>query len=168
MEMRRPDSPESVAGVLARLVVPRMSLREGYVCLSMLCTARARGSQRPRHVPALRVDAIAFTPARKDALRREQRRRSFGLRREDRLLLYVGRLSADKCVDALIDALRDPRLERVHMVLAGDGPLRPALEAEGAAACPGRIHFVGTVRDHAALADLMSDADVFVHPGPRG
>lgn len=122
---------------------------------------------RPRYVLPMGVDGITFTPARRHALRREQQRRTLGLGREDAFLLYAGRLSAEKHVDLLVDVMRELRLVRAHMIIAGDGPLRPVLEARAAVACPGRMHFIGTVRDRAALADLMTDADLFVHPNPR-
>ncbi len=76
-----------------------------------------------------------------------------------RHVLYAGRLTTEKGVDLLADAFlaarrRDPRL---HLVLAGDGPERGALERRlGDAAT-----FLGWVRG-GRLADVYANADVFL------
>jgi len=76
-------------------------------------------------------------------------------------VLFVGRLRHYKGVRHLIDAL-------VHvdgfLVIAGDGPLRPELEARVAAKGLGdRVFFLGEVED-ATLWRLYKAADVFVLP----
>ena len=45
------------------------------------------------------------------------------------MMLYVGRLSAEKGVDQLVDAWERVGPTGLKMVIVGDGPLRPALEA---------------------------------------
>ena len=45
----------------------------------------------------------------------------------DAPILYFGRLSAEKGVDDLLQAMQ--RLPHIHLIIAGDGPQRPLLEA---------------------------------------
>lgn len=70
------------------------------------------------------------------------------------LLGVVGRLSPEKGVDVLLDALK--RLERRQLmpvvVIVGDGPSRSALEARTVQLeLSGRVHFVGPVTDVGAV-----------------
>jgi len=121
---------------------------------------------RPVYVRPMGVDTSVFTPARRSHYRRAARRARLGVPHGAPLLLYAGRLSSEKNVDLL------PRLvERLapldaHLVVAGDGPRRRELErlANGSRA---RMHFEGHLADRGALADLMTDVDLFVHPNPR-
>jgi alpha-1,6-mannosyltransferase len=84
------------------------------------------------------------------------------------LLLYAGRISPEKNVLVLprIVAELVRRTPPVHLVIAGDGPLREKLEAEAAAIAPGRIHVLGHV-NREAVWRLLRACDVFVHPNPR-
>jgi glycosyltransferase involved in cell wall biosynthesis len=81
------------------------------------------------------------------------------------LVLFVGRLVAKKGLTHLLAAL--PAVLRVvpeaELVVAGDGPLRAALEREAAdAALP--VRFLG-VQPPAAVRDLMCRAAVLCAPG---
>lgn len=64
------------------------------------------------------------------------------------LILALGRLHPNKAFDTLIRAM--PHLPGAHLAIAGDGPLRPALERLARIA-PGRVHFLGWRADTAAL-----------------
>jgi glycosyltransferase involved in cell wall biosynthesis len=76
-------------------------------------------------------------------------------------LLFVGRLVYYKGLHVLLDAARDwPGT----IVIAGDGPLEPALRARASAlGVADRVHFVGRVAD-ADLPAYYQAADVFVLP----
>jgi len=86
-------------------------------------------------------------------------------------VLYVGRLSAEKNLSALIGAAamlgrraasREARAGSLRLVIVGDGPLRPALEADARAAGV-TAEFPGVV-EHARIPEWMAAADVFALP----
>jgi len=110
----------------------------------------------------LGVDLDVFSPARHDpALRRRWAAPG------DALLVHCGRLSAEKQPGRSLAALAEVCAAGVPAVLvvAGGGPLRPALQAEAAErGLP--VRFVGHLRDRAELAALLATADVALAPGP--
>jgi sulfoquinovosyltransferase len=80
------------------------------------------------------------------------------------LLIYVGRLAAEKKVESLHPLLASlPR--NVRLALVGDGPERQALEElfEGDEVTRGRVHFVGALTGE-ALWSAFASADVAVMP----
>jgi glycosyltransferase involved in cell wall biosynthesis len=76
-------------------------------------------------------------------------------------LLFVGRLVEGKGVQVLIEAVKAMIRPGLTLTIAGDGPLRGALEAQ--AANDPRIRFLGGV-DHSGLPALYAAADIFVSP----
>ncbi len=100
------------------------------------------------------VDTRFFSPEhRSDALRA-----SWGVGSEDRVLLYVGRLAAEKNLHLIFQTYR--RLLAQHpdlkLVLVGGGPLRSQLQAQHPEAI-----FAG-FQTGAALAAHYASADVFM------
>jgi glycosyltransferase involved in cell wall biosynthesis len=79
------------------------------------------------------------------------------------LLLALGRLHRNKAFDVLIRAMR--QLPDVHLVIAGEGPERAALQSladmEGVS---GRVHLPGWVQD---VGGLLAVCDVLVCPSRR-
>ncbi|MCC6669835.1 MAG: glycosyltransferase [Planctomycetes bacterium] len=62
------------------------------------------------------------------------------------LLGFVGYLRPWHRLDLVLEAMRRPGLEALHLVLIGDGPaLRPTLAAAGSAGLAGRVHALGRV-----------------------
>ncbi len=89
------------------------------------------------------------------------------------LLLCAGRLSPEKNLPLLIETMArltaaDAR-GRVdyRLVVAGDGPLRSALEQRAQAECPGRVLFLGNIADRGQFLRLLGSVDIVVHPNPR-
>ena len=124
--------------------------------------------RRPVYVAPMGVDVDTFTHTRRNAARRADINASVGAGERPCLLLYAGRLSAEKNVDMLIDTVaRLSERDRYRLLIVGDGPRRSLLEARAAAECPGVVHVRSTIADRAALADLMANVDIFVHPNPR-
>lgn len=101
------------------------------------------------------VDAEQFSPRwRSEELRREWQAR------EAPVLLYVGRLAAEKNVGLALRthaALRHLRPD-IRMVVVGDGPQRAALQRR----FPG-VRFMGVQRGE-ALSRCYASADVFLFP----
>ena len=91
-------------------------------------------------------------------------RRQLDLDFDTPMLLSVGRLAAEKSLHLLIDAFPAivAQIPNAHLVFAGDGDARGALEAQAAASgCGERIHFLGMVsRDE--LPNLLHEADLFL------
>ncbi|GGM09492.1 MULTISPECIES: glycosyltransferase [Micromonospora] len=77
-------------------------------------------------------------------------------------VVFAGRLSAEKGVDVLIDALAQLPPE-VHLDVAGDGPARDALTDLAGRRAPGRVRFHGRL-DKARLHELIRSAAVAAVP----
>jgi glycosyltransferase involved in cell wall biosynthesis len=101
--------------------------------------------------------AARFHPP--DPEERANARDHFGLSSEDGVVLYVGSLSPEKRVDLAIKAVA--ATERMHLVIAGAGPLERELRALAEARLPGRCRFLGQL----AHTDLvLRAADALVLP----
>lgn len=114
------------------------------------------GGIRDIEVLARGIDTRLFSPERRD----ETLRRAWGVASDDMVVLYVGRLAAEKnpaLVVESFDAMRavNPRL---RLVLVGDGPAAPRLRAERP-----DLLFAGT-RTGIDLARHYASADVFLFP----
>jgi len=119
------------------------------------------GATNVHRVP-LGVDLRTFSPDRRD----EEVRERFAPGGAT-LLVSVGRLSTEKRPLLAIEAFR--ALSRraagpgAVLVVAGEGPLRPALEQAAAGL---NVTFLGHVKERAALAALYASADVALSLGP--
>jgi glycosyltransferase involved in cell wall biosynthesis len=102
------------------------------------------------------VDSRLFAPERRSSALRRMWRAA----RSDLVVLYVGRIAAEKNIGLAIDAYR--AMQRVNnavkFVLVGDGPLRAALQNK----YPDLI-FCG-VQTGEQLAKYYASADVFLFP----
>ncbi len=102
------------------------------------------------------VDSELFSPGRRSATLRA----AWGVRDEDTVALYVGRLAPEKNVPLAVEAYRAMRRARGtgRLVIVGDGPQRGELE---------RAHtdliFCG-MRTGEQLAEHYASADVFLFP----
>jgi glycosyltransferase involved in cell wall biosynthesis len=101
------------------------------------------------------VDTALFHPRRTSA---EMRARLTGGRPEDRLIVCVGRLGAEKGLE-LLGPLLD-RLPGTHAAFVGDGPYRPLLEQQLASR---QAHFAGYLKGE-ELASAVASADALVFP----
>ena len=77
---------------------------------------------------------------------------------DDPLLLYVGRVSAEKQIDEIKPVLE--AIPEARLAIVGDGPHREALEAHFAGT---KTHFVGYLQG-LELASAFASADAFVFP----
>lgn len=155
--------PEGAATAVADVANARLaSAYDTVVCT----TAFARdefdriGARNVAQVP-LGVDLATFSPRHRD-----RDLRSSLAARGEALLVHCGRLSPEKHPERSVDtaaALHDAGVP-VRLVVAGDGPRRPALQRR-AAGLP--VTFLGFVPDRARLARLLATADVSLAPGPH-
>lgn len=77
---------------------------------------------------------------------------------DDPLLLYVGRVSAEKQIDEIKPVLK--AIPEARLAIVGDGPNREALEAHFTGT---KTHFVGYLQG-LELASAFASADAFVFP----
>lgn len=115
---------------------------------------RANGIPDVEVLP-LGVEVGEFGPSRRD----RKFRQKLGLRDDQPLLIYVGRLDGEKKPDVVVDAFQ--RLQHglgARLALIGEGPLR----ADIAALADERIIMPGYVRDRAELARWLASADIYV------
>lgn len=100
------------------------------------------------------VDTVRFNPSH----RSEAWRESMGLTANETVLLYVGRIAAEKRVDLLPEAIQG--LSNTRLVMVGDGPYRTEMERR----CAGLpVHFTGYLKGQ-ELATAYASADAFVFP----
>ena len=113
-------------------------------------------------VPTARLSVIPnarstdrFQPASPE--HRAACRTALGLPPERAVVALIGALSEEKAPGLAIDAVA--LLADVHLVIAGDGPLRSELERRAEQRAPGRVCFLGTVRQP---EQVLAAADVAV------
>lgn len=116
---------------------------------------RSYGVQCPVRVIPTGLDLRRFTAAPDPALRT-----SLGLPDRGPVLLYLGRLAKEKNIAELIAAM--PDIPGAALLIVGDGPERPALEAQTEALdLAGRVIFAGMVPP-AQVPRYYALADAFV------
>lgn len=127
--------------------------------LRRLAIAGYGANSEHTHVVPNGCNAAIFRPAD-----RAEARRRLGIAAEAELVLYVGRLVAEKGLRELLaaaEALLSAR-PRLQLALVGDGPLRGELESR-ARAMPMPVHFPGA-KDAHHVAAWMTAADVVTLP----
>jgi alpha-1,6-mannosyltransferase len=93
-------------------------------------------------------------------------RDSLGAQRDQKLLLYVGRLAKEKNTETLcksFELLQARRPGDFHLLVIGDGPQRDQLRQLRART--GSVSWIQYCTDSADLARYYRAADLFVHPG---
>ena len=96
-----------------------------------------------------------FSPRKRD----ERLRRSLNLGNGQPLLIYVGRLDAEKRPHVVVDAFRRlPAKLGAALLLLGDGPLRDQFAGRE----DERIFAPGYCRDRSELAAWLASADLYV------
>ncbi|MFJ2059827.1 glycosyltransferase [Streptomyces sp. NPDC087908] len=170
-------SHETADGVLRTWGVPtpvaaraadRLNRRTAWAFARIVCTTEWAereflrfGARNVVRAP-LGVDLERCRPDRRSTLLRA--RYADG---ERVLLLLCSRLSVEKRPGVALDTLAELRDAGVAatLVVAGDGPLKGALERRARERrLP--VRFLGHVADREALADLQAAADVCLAPGP--
>ncbi len=101
------------------------------------------------------VDTEMFQP---HLASKKMRSRLSGGNPDSPLLLYVGRVSAEKQIDQIKPVLE--AIPEAHLAIVGDGPHREALEGPFAGT---QTHFIGYLQG-LELASAFASADAFVFP----
>jgi glycosyltransferase involved in cell wall biosynthesis len=166
--------------VAGRLAIPRVSTMHGFTgggprnrlyewlqrrearrMDAVIAVSRAIGDQLAASKvrrERLHVVPNAYSP-RASFTERSAARRELGLPPDAYVIGWVGRLTAEKGADVLVDALAHLDGESVFASFVGDGNQRPSLAARSAATAPGTVFWHGIVLD---AARLLRAFDVFV------
>lgn len=128
--------------------------------------AGARTTAARTGYPLGRIDVVpngVVPPAPLDPASRTRGRAALGIEPEQVLALFVGRLVVEKNLPLLLEAVASlPPATRPLLLLAGDGPLRDALQAQVQALGIGAsVRLLGERRDAPLLMQL---ADLLVLP----
>ena len=102
------------------------------------------------------LDTVLYHPLK----RSNKIRKTFGVKNEEVVLLYVGRISKEKDLDLLAAAYHQFQRQKmeIKLVLVGDGPYLKALKK----AIP-TAHFTGYLQGE-DLAEVFASADLFAFP----
>jgi glycosyltransferase involved in cell wall biosynthesis len=136
----------------ARVLARRVLARAGQV--TALSTFLADETRRLLRSPSL---PVARVPVPVDA-----DRFSHGAGPGGGGVVYLGRLTRQKRVDLLLDAVRSARLQ-VPVTIIGDGPSRDELEARARALGLANVRFLGALPDP-DVPPLVAAADVAAFP----
>lgn len=117
---------------------------------------------RDPHVVPLGVDLALFDPSR----RSEDIRIRHGANRDSLVLMYAGRLSTEKQVLVLVDALQKlPADLRAVLWMVGHGPLHD--EIQELSNHIETLHLLPYEADRVKFACMLSSADIYVTAGPH-
>jgi len=127
---------------------------------SQAARLREYGVSEPEIVP-LGVDLELFDPAR----RSEAVRTRYGARPDSLVLIYAGRLSTEKQVFLLVDALQKlPADLRAVLWMIGHGPLHDEMqEMSGHIEA---LHLLPYENERTRFAQMLASADIYVTAGP--
>lgn len=92
-----------------------------------------------------------------------QTREKLGIPEDCRVLLYLGRVAKEKNIEHLMALMAESQEPRAMLVIAGDGPDRPALEAMASQLkLDGRVRFTGMI-PREQVPQYYHIGDVFVN-----
>lgn len=114
------------------------------------------------YLPGIGVDAVRFLKAPDSII---DFRNLLNLRKNEKVIISVGEMTANKNHKTIIKALTSSCLENVHYMIVGTGTCRPWLEEYAVKLkVSDRVHFEGYRKDVDAL---LHTSDVFVFPSYR-
>jgi alpha-1,6-mannosyltransferase len=136
----------------------------------LIPASRGHKVRRGVWVSPMGVDCDRFRPERRTAQLRQTLIARSGGAEGTTLMLYAGRLAAEKNLPLLVSLMESLATGLGHdyrLLIAGDGVMRAGLERLCEQRSPGRVTFLGHLGDRDQLADVYANADIFVHPNPR-
>jgi glycosyltransferase involved in cell wall biosynthesis len=93
---------------------------------------------------------------------RDEFRKSIGVPLDAPVAGIIARLTEQKAHRVLFEAMTQPQLSQLHLIVVGDGELRGDLIARAESlGLSGRIHFLGARRD---LGNILAAIDIFTMP----
>lgn len=105
---------------------------------------RALSRDRVRYMPGIGVDLDRYNPSAVSATQVDRLRAELGLKAEDPVFTMVAEFIHRKRHADAIRALAKMSDERAHLLLAGNGPLVPAMrELASSLGLKNRVHFLG-------------------------
>ncbi len=113
---------------------------------------RSWGIKRPIEIIPSGVELHKY-PANPEETRRVLREK-YGIKPDDKVLLYAGRLSNEKNLPFLLKALDAPRLADSRLVLVGGGPMMQGLQADKRVILTGEVGYP-EVLSYYCLGDLF-------------
>ena len=109
----------------------------------------------PVNIVPLGVELGEFSPVKRSPALRA----SLGIKDDEPLIIYAGRLDSEKRAEVVVEAfLRLPEAMRAFLVLIGDGPTRGPIAEQLAGK---RALLPGFVHDRAKLAQWLASADLY-------
>lgn len=108
------------------------------------------------------IDQQRFRP--RPELDRDEVRQRYGIATDKTMLLYVGRVDREKCLDIMVRALAQPARPDLQLVIAGKGRYLPKLQRLTASlSLNQQVIFPGFISSD-DLPLLLNSADLFVMP----
>jgi len=140
-----------------------------YTAEELRDASRGHEVRRKIWIRPMGVDLRHFSPNRRSPEGRRQLRKNANAGEDSVVLVYAGRLVPEKHLSLLFEPF--VRLVRsgkrdYRLVVAGDGIERRRWEQLSASRVPGRVTFLGHVKNLDDLANLLANCDAFVHPNP--
>lgn len=117
------------------------------------------GVKKPIAVIPNGVDTNQFRPGKSDFIKEK-----FGLKADDKILLYVGRVAKEKSIDFLIRSFVEvsKKNKNVYFAIVGDGQEKESLEKLAKKlGVESKVFFLGFV-PHDKLVDVYNSADIFI------
>ena len=125
---------------------------------------RLTGLKKDVNVIPNAVEVDQFSPQEVPEEKKQELREKCGIREGSMVACYVGRLGREKSVDVLLEywkAAVAPE-DNIHLVVIGDGPVRPELEQQAQElGIGGMVTFTGKV-EHEDLPPYYALCDVYV------
>jgi alpha-1,6-mannosyltransferase len=136
---------------------------DAVVCANAQLAQRLRrgGLENCETLP-MGVEGGVFSPGLRSPLIREQALKALDLGEDATLLIGIGRFSAEKRWPMVMRAVSDAARRRpIGLLLVGDGPRRPKLEAM--AERMRSVAVLERITDRTELARLLASSDALVH-----
>jgi len=160
-----PGVPDNVARALTRLYASRETKNAEKVFVpspDMKSLLESYEIDPPLEVLPTGIDLEIYEQETEGVrLLREQ----FGIKEDEKILLYVGRVGSEKNVGFLLDAFKEisGKYSPVHLVIVGGGRgLGKVLSRVSKMNASRMIHFTGYVEEEEILAQYYREADLFL------